>query len=81
MTRIEESSDVSIGPAGVVPIEMLEVRAVALRLKCSVRTVFRLAASSRMPPPVKLGALVRWCRSELEAWIASGCPTRQDGAP
>ena len=25
--------------------------------------------------PVKLGALVRWNRAEIEIWISDGCPT------
>jgi len=35
--------------------------------------VYRLADSGAMPPPVKLGALVRWSRQAIEQWIAGGC--------
>ena len=54
---------------------LLDVRAVAKLLDCSPRHVYRLADSGRMPPPVKLGQLVRWGRAGLEGWIASGCPS------
>jgi excisionase family DNA binding protein len=59
---------------------LLDVRAVAQLLDCSPRHVYRLADASRMPPPLRLGALVRWRRQEIEEWIAGGCkPCRQAG--
>jgi len=51
----------------------------ARRLNCSTRTIYRLAASGRMPKPVRLGALVRWRRSTIDAWIDAGCPQSQCG--
>ena len=56
---------------------LLDVGAVASLLSCSVRHVYRLADSGRMPRPVKLGALVRWPRAVVEGWIADGCPRSQ----
>jgi excisionase family DNA binding protein len=53
---------------------LLDVRAVASLLGCSIRHVYRLADAGRMPRPLKLGALNRWSRSTIEKWIASGCP-------
>ena len=53
---------------------MLNVGDVAKLLRCSARTVYRLSDSGRMPRPVKLGALVRWPREQVEGWIAEGCP-------
>ncbi|MBC8355098.1 MAG: helix-turn-helix domain-containing protein [Planctomycetes bacterium] len=58
----------------VEPTALLDVRSVAARLDCSVRHVYRLSDSSRMPKPVRLGALVRWRADELDRWIADGCP-------
>jgi excisionase family DNA binding protein len=58
------------------------VQAVARLLDCSTRHVYRLADTGRMPPPVRLGALVRWRRQDLDAWLASGCkPCRQRVQP
>ena len=57
---------------------MLRVHDVARMLCCSVRTVYRLNDSGRMPRPIKLGVLVRWPREGIEAWIAEGCPRRQE---
>jgi len=62
------------------PAALLDVRAVAALLDCSARHVYRLADAGHMPPPVKLGALVRWRREAINAWIADGCkPIRQAG--
>jgi excisionase family DNA binding protein len=59
--------------------DLLDVKAVAERLACSERHVYRLASDGSMPPPVRLGRLVRWSRRELEDWIAGGCkPVRQE---
>jgi excisionase family DNA binding protein len=59
---------------------LLDVRAVAAWLDCSPRHVYRLADAGRMPAPVRLGALVRWRRQDLDAWLAGGCrPCRTTG--
>ena len=57
------------------PAALLDVQAVAALLRCSPRTVYRLADSGKLPRPLKLGALVRWRRDEVLQWIADGCPT------
>lgn len=65
----------------VVP-ELLDARAVARLLACSVRHVYRLADANRMPRPIRLGTLVRWRRAELMSWLEDGCPqTRPAKAP
>ena len=53
---------------------MLSVDDVARMLGCSSRHVHRLVDAGRMPRPVKLGALVRWSREAIDAWIRGGCP-------
>jgi excisionase family DNA binding protein len=58
---------------------LLDVQAVAELLGCSARHVYRLADADRMPRPVKLGALVRWSKLAIEAWIADGCPSCRKG--
>lgn len=59
---------------------LLDVGQVAELLSCSPRHVYRLSDAGRMPPPVRLGALVRWSRQSLEEWIAAGCkPCRAVG--
>ena len=64
------------------PVEavLLDVRAVAALLDCSARHVYRQSDAGRMPTPVRVGALVRWRRTDLDAWLAAGCPsTRRAG--
>ncbi len=56
------------------PTPMLAADQVAAILNCSTRTVYRLVDSGRMPPPCRLGGLVRWNAAVIEAWIAAGCP-------
>lgn len=41
---------------------LINVKEVARMLSCSVRTVYRLADSGRMPRPVKVSGMVRWVR-------------------
>ena len=53
---------------------MLTATGVAKMLVCSPRSIYRLADAGRIPPPVRIGGLVRWPRAALEQWIAEGCP-------
>lgn len=50
---------------------------VAKMLGVSVRQVWRLHTTGRLPRPVRLGNCVRWRRAEIEAFVATGCPTRE----
>ena len=60
--------------ASIAQPDLLDVHAVAARLGCSTRHVCRLREAGRMPQSVKLGALVRWSRAAIDAWIFEGCP-------
>ena len=55
---------------------MLTVDGVAAMLACSPRTVYRLSDRGRIPPPVRLGGLVRWPNATIEKWVAEGCPAQ-----
>lgn len=55
---------------------LLTVREVATALKVSVRQVWKLNSSARLPAPVRLSRSVRWRQDELTAWINAGCPAR-----
>jgi excisionase family DNA binding protein len=58
---------------------LLDVQAVATLLSCSTRHVYRLADAGRMPPRLKLGALVRWNKNSVLTWLAEGCPPCRKG--
>lgn len=61
--------------------ELLDVRAVAELLGCSSRHVYRLSDAGLMPPPVKLGRLIRWRRrADIEPWLRDGCKPVRKGA-
>ncbi len=56
------------------PVELLSLKDMARMLCCSERHITRLRYSHRMPAPVKIGALVRWRRAKVLAWVEAGCP-------
>jgi excisionase family DNA binding protein len=49
----------------------LSVEDVAELLGCDKRTVWRRRNEGSLPPPIKLGRLVRWNKAEFEKWLAS----------
>jgi predicted DNA-binding transcriptional regulator AlpA len=53
---------------------MLSMKDVAHLMQCSDKHVVNLRKQARMPACIKLGTLVRWPRTLIEAWIADGCP-------
>ena len=57
------------------PHQLLDVKAVADLLSCSVRHVYRLTDSGKMPARVRLGSLVRWNAVEIQKWVEQGCPS------
>ncbi len=68
----------SSSPVGMAAL--LDVYGVAELLRCSRRHVYRMSDAGRMPPPIRLGTLVRWDRDALTRWIADGClPIRRAG--
>lgn len=50
---------------------LLTTREVAALLSVSKRTVQRLTAEGRLPPPVYVGQIPRWRASELSSFIES----------
>ena len=67
----------------------LELSAVAVdRLLCvdevadfigiSTRQAWRHDRAGKLPAPVRIGRSVRWRNSEIQAWIAAGCPLRDE---
>lgn len=58
---------------------LLNIQDVAAVLNCSVRSIYRLVDTRRIPQPVKLGALLRWVKADFEQWIAAGCPDCRKG--
>jgi excisionase family DNA binding protein len=60
---------------------LLTVSDLCERLQLSKRTISRMvAAGDRLPRPVQIGRNVRWTESDIEEWIAQGCPQANDKA-
>jgi len=55
----------------------VDANQLAEMLGLSVRTVRRLDCSGKLPRPVRIGGAVRWRRDEIDAWLAAGCPDRE----
>ena len=47
-------------------------------LGVSLRQVWRLNATGKLPRPIRIGGSVRWNRAEVIRWFSeAGCPDRQ----
>ncbi len=46
-------------------------------LGVSLRQVWRLNSTGKLPKPIRLGGSVRWRRDEIIAFVEAGCPDRQ----
>ncbi len=56
---------------------LLSAETLAKRLEISLRSLWRLRAGGRLPPPIRLGGTVRWRSTDIDAWVAAGCPNSQ----
>ena len=57
---------------------LLSAKEVAIILGCSVRSIWKMTASGRLPEPVRSGQrFVRWRVEDIDAWITEthGSPT------
>lgn len=70
----------STTPAPEPVAVFFDIRGIAALLQCSTRHVQRLAETGQMPAPVKLGALSRWPKPVIEAWIEAGCKPVHGGS-
>ena len=53
---------------------LIDVATVANKLSLSERSVWEYAKTGRMPGPRHVGRRRLWSVSEIEQWIAAGCP-------
>jgi prophage regulatory protein len=59
------------------PSVLISAATLAERLDVSVRTVWRLLNSRKLPHPIKVGGSVRWRASDIADWIRQGCPEQR----
>lgn len=57
------------------PGELINVEEFAATMKCSAKHVRRLIDAGKCPPPLRVGALLRWRRDVVDAWTREGCPS------
>lgn len=58
--------------------QLLTAKAVGEKLSLSKRAVFRMRSAGLIVAPLKVGqGAVRWRSSDIEEWIAMGCPDRK----
>jgi predicted DNA-binding transcriptional regulator AlpA len=62
-----------------VESQLIEINSLAQMLKCSTRHVRRLVDTGRIPRPIKLGALLRWIKADVDRWFIDGCPNCRKG--
>ncbi|KAA5545102.1 helix-turn-helix domain-containing protein [Roseiconus nitratireducens] len=58
--------------------ELITPQLVARLLGVSTKSVRRLAAAGKMPPPIRVGRLLRWRAGAIHEWIDAGCPAERD---
>ncbi len=59
--------------------KLLTAQTVAEKLSLSKRAVFRMKSAGLICSPVKVGAgAIRWRQSDIEKWIALGCPSKSE---
>lgn len=65
-------------PATTPPVPLLiDIHALAALLNRSVASLERDQAAGRLPAPVRIGGSKKWRRTDIEAWVAAGCPARK----
>lgn len=59
--------------------KLLTAQAVGEMLSLSKRQIFRMKSAGLICPCVKVGqGAIRWRQSDIEQWIALGCPSKSE---
>lgn len=53
---------------------LLTSRETAKLLKVSEKTIYNRWTTGEMPPPIRIGAAIRWSLETLKSWVNAGCP-------
>lgn len=67
-----------VGDGAIYPSDAVLVTPdqLAVWLQLSKRSLWRLRSAGQLPAPVRLRKAVRWRVSDIEAWLAAGCPAQ-----
>ena len=64
--------------ASHVPSVLIDAGELARMLSVSKPTIWRMRNDEKLPPGIALTSqCLRWRRSDVEAWLAAGCPHQQ----
>ena len=58
-----------------IPFRLLTIQEMAAIMNCSVASVYTMKAYGRVPPPLRIGRLVRWDPREVQQWLDNRCPS------
>lgn len=56
---------------------LLTVQELSRELRISVRQLWTMTSRGTLPPPVRIGRVVRWKVQDIENWVASDCPASE----
>lgn len=56
---------------------LVNANELAEMLSISVRHVWRMKASEKLPKTVNVGGCVRWLLADIELFLAMGCPAQK----
>ncbi len=70
--EVVESCDAEGKP---IPFRLLSIQDMAAIVNCSVASVYTMKAYGRIPPPLRVGRLVRWDPRVVQKWVDDGCPS------
>jgi excisionase family DNA binding protein len=61
-------------PTAMVKPLLITVDELSEILGISPRSIWRQLSSGQMIKPIRIGGSVRWRLTEVEEWVAAGCP-------
>jgi excisionase family DNA binding protein len=64
---------VTTSASDLMPL-LLSIEECAAVIGLSTRTVYRLIEDDHFPESIPLRSIRKWRRSDIEAWVAAGCP-------
>jgi predicted DNA-binding transcriptional regulator AlpA len=56
---------------------LADIESLSYMLDWSIRTTRRKHAAGLIPRPIRIAGAVRWRVSEIQEWVAVGCPDRR----
>jgi predicted DNA-binding transcriptional regulator AlpA len=68
------ATNAGVSPAPAEKPVLVTAAQLARMLQISMRSLYRLRSGNQLPPPLRVGGFTRWRRTDIENWVAAGCP-------